>query len=54
VHCQAGLNRSGLITARALMLRGMSATDAIQLLRKRRDPAVLCNAVFANWLVDRA
>ena len=32
VHCQAGLNRSGLVAARALMLRGRTAQEAIDLL----------------------
>lgn len=50
VHCQAGLNRSGLIAARALMLDGMGAEEAIGLLRTQRSPAVLCNPVFDAWL----
>lgn len=49
VHCQAGLNRSGLIAARALMLMGDSAATAINKLRKR-SPVVLCNESFTNWL----
>lgn len=50
VHCQAGLNRSGLITARALMLwRGYSAAEAINVVR-RRSPVCLCNQTFTNWL----
>jgi protein-tyrosine phosphatase len=51
VHCQAGLNRSGLIAARALMLMGHSAADAIALLRERRCPMVLCNEAFEAWLL---
>lgn len=50
VHCQAGLNRSGLVAARALMLEGASAANAIGLLRERRDPMVLCNPAFEHWL----
>jgi protein-tyrosine phosphatase len=53
VHCQAGLNRSGLIVTYALMLEGMSASDAIALLRAQRSPAVLCNATFEAWLRDQ-
>lgn len=52
VHCQAGLNRSGLVAARTLMLDGMSADAAITLLREKRSPAVLCNAGFEAWLRD--
>lgn len=53
VHCQAGLNRSSLVAARALMLDGMSAVDAIELLRTKRSPACLCNASFERWLIER-
>ena len=51
VHCQAGLNRSGLVTALALILSGMAPVDAIALLRKSRCPAVLCNKAFESWLL---
>lgn len=50
VHCQAGLNRSGLVAGMALMLDGNSADEAIHILRSSRSPAVLCNPVFADWL----
>lgn len=56
VHCQAGLNRSGLVAARSLMLRDDSwdkmytAEEAIALLRKTRSPAVLCNPAFEAHL----
>lgn len=50
VNCQAGLNRSNLVAARALMLDGMSAQDAIALLREKRSPAVLCNPAFVEIL----
>lgn len=50
VHCQAGLNRSSLIAATALWLRGMEMQDAIDLLREKRSNAVLCNQTFENWL----
>lgn len=53
VHCQAGLNRSGLVVARALMLNGMSSDAAIRLIRERRSPAVLCNPAFEGWLRSR-
>jgi hypothetical protein len=51
VHCQAGLNRSGLITARALMLMGRTAADAISLLRSSRCDLVLCNRAFEAHLL---
>lgn len=51
VHCQAGLNRSSLVVARALMLRGLPSGDAIGLIRERRSPACLCNPSFVAHLV---
>lgn len=53
VHCQAGLNRSGLLAGLALVLSGLSPTDAISTLRKGRSPAVLCNPKFEKWLLTR-
>lgn len=54
IRCQAGVNRSGLVTALTLMLDGHSAADAIALMRERRSPAVLTNADFVRWLVSEA
>lgn len=53
VHCQAGLNRSGLVAALALIEEGMKAVKAISLLRTKRSPAVLCNQIFEEWLLTR-
>lgn len=52
VHCQAGLNRSSLVAAVALMRRhpDWSPDYVINLLRERRSPAVLCNPTFRDWL----
>jgi hypothetical protein len=50
VHCQAGLNRSSLVAARALVLDGMTADEAISLIREKRSPACLCNPAFERWL----
>jgi protein-tyrosine phosphatase len=50
VHCQAGLNRSSLVAARALMLEGTSADDAITTVRAKRSPACLCNRAFEDYL----
>jgi Dual specificity phosphatase, catalytic domain len=52
VHCQAGLNRSSLVAARALMLDGFTAQDAIALLREKRSPACLCNRSFESYLLS--
>lgn len=54
VHCQAGLNRSGLISALVLVEQGMTAADAISLLRAKRTPLVLCNAAFYQYLIEEA
>lgn len=53
VHCQAGLNRSGLITAYALVLSGYKPELAIDLLRAKRSPVVLCNQTFTSWLLEQ-
>lgn len=55
VHCQAGLNRSGLIGALALIY-GTDRTpeEAIALLREKRSSLVLCNDTFANWILSEA
>jgi len=50
VHCQAGLNRSSLVAARALVLDGMTPDDAITLIRAMRSPACLSNPSFERWL----
>lgn len=52
VHCQAGLNRSNLIAATALILAGAEPPAAIAELRARRSPAVLCNPAFERWLLE--
>ena len=51
VHCQAGLNRSSFVAARALMLQGMSGKEAIKLIRANRSPVCLCNVTFEQWLL---
>lgn len=52
VHCQAGLNRSGLVAALALIAQGRTAEQAIGLLRSRRSHAVLCNPTFERALLE--
>ena len=53
VHCQAGLNRSGLLTALALIMDGMTPVEAIEKLRASRSPVVLCNKAFETWLLQQ-
>ena len=54
VRCQAGLNRSGLITALILIRDGYSPTDAVRLIRAGRGEVALCNDTFVRWLENHA
>ena len=53
IRCQAGMNRSSLVTSLVLMRDGKSADEAIELLRERRSPYVLSNSHFVNYLRER-
>ena len=50
VRCFAGLNRSGLVVARTLILAGASPDEAISLIRSKRSPHALCNSEFEQHL----
>lgn len=52
VRCQAGLNRSGLVTALILMKSGMSAEQAIHIIREKRAEVALCNMHYERWLIN--
>lgn len=55
VHCQAGLNRSSLVAATALVRNGeFTPVEAVRLFRAERSPAVLCNRMFENFVLDLA
>jgi protein-tyrosine phosphatase len=54
VHCWAGLNRSGVVSARALMFMGVPVTEAIARVRSARGPYALSNAEFVQWLYEEA
>lgn len=49
-RCQAGWNRSGLVTALILIIEGYSAEAAIDLIRRRRSTDALCNHRFEKFL----
>ena len=51
IRCQAGLNRSGLVTALILIKDGMSPEDAIRTIRKNRAAIALFNEHYVNWLM---
>jgi protein-tyrosine phosphatase len=50
VRCRVGHNRSGLVVGQALMDLGMTAPEAIALIRQRRSPDALNNKVFVAYL----
>jgi protein-tyrosine phosphatase len=52
VRCQAGLNRSGLVTALILIRAGLAANKAIALIRKQRGEDALFNEDFSRWLLE--
>lgn len=54
VRCQAGLNRSGLVTALILMQCGLSGEEAIALIREKRTSYALCNNAYEAWLLESA
>jgi len=54
IRCQAGLNRSGLVTALTLMISGLSADEAIDTLREKRSTYALCNGEYEHWLLTEA
>lgn len=53
VHCQAGINRSNLVAATVLMNQGLTAQEAIDLLREQRSPLVLANKTFERHLLAK-
>jgi len=53
IRCQAGMNRSSLVTALVLMKDGMSADKAIELIRKQRSEYCLSNQYFVDYLKKR-
>ena len=54
IRCQAGLNRSGLVTTLTLMMAGYEPDEAIALIREHRAQVALFNNDFVDWLVNVA
>lgn len=52
IRCQAGLNRSGLVTALILMSSGLDAESAIKAIRTNRAQLALFNEEYVNWLMS--
>lgn len=53
VHCAAGMNRSALVMGLALIRNGMTAKNAINLMRTMRSKGVLHNRTFEQWLLSK-
>jgi hypothetical protein len=53
IRCQAGWNRSGLVTALVLMREGYRSFEAIELIRQMRSENALCNRSFEQFLRDK-
>ena len=51
VRCQAGLNRSGLVSALILIKDGATPEEAINIIRKHRGEDALFNTSFVDWLM---
>lgn len=54
VHCMAGMNRSAMIVALALIKRGFTPGEAIDLVRKKRGSSLLFNEDFEAYLRKQA
>ena len=52
IRCQAGMNRSGLVTALVLVMAGLSPAQAVALIRERRSAGALFNDHFVRWLLE--
>ena len=50
IRCQAGLNRSGLLTALVLLQEGHSPKQAIELIREKRSEWALCNSDYVTYI----
>lgn len=52
IHCQAGVNRSGLVTAATLFKIGFEPKEAINLIRQNRFPECLGNDFFERAILN--
>lgn len=50
VRCQAGMNRSGLVTGLAMLKMGWTVDDILARMRQARSPYVLFNKSFVDYL----
>lgn len=54
IRCQAGLNRSGLVTALVLIIHGIDPEEALKIIRDKRSSDALCNLDYEYWLLNEA
>ena len=54
IRCQAGMNRSGLVTALVLIRDGYTAAEAIKLIRRKRCEGAITNDYFEDYLLNKA
>ena len=50
VRCQAGMNRSGLLTGLILVKSGFNAVQAIELIKEKRGQKALVNRNFIKYI----
>lgn len=53
-RCQAGLNRSSLVAALAMVRLGYHQDAAIELIRRKRSPRALFNEHFQRYIAEDA
>ncbi len=51
IRCQAGLNRSGLVTGLVLLRDNLPIDEILKLIRSKRGPYALSNNHFMDYLV---
>ena len=53
IRCQAGLNRSGLVTGLVLLRDKLPIDEIVELIRSKRGPYALSNNNFMDYLTNR-
>lgn len=52
VRCEAGVNRSGLVSSMVLLISGLTPAEAIGAVRAARGPMALSNESFERWVLS--
>jgi protein-tyrosine phosphatase len=53
IRCQAGMNRSSVITALVLIREGYTPVEAVNLIRDNRSEIALFNRTFEQWILKQ-